>query len=254
MHVVRRDARHVQVGLDPPQRVILTADPDTLALLDALGGGMVADLRSPDLPEAAWARVVRRLRDADLLLEEGASQRCGGTVAIIDRPIDDGRTAGGLAEVLSGVGIPVVTPQQTPDIVVVCADGPLPRAAVDPWVADGTPHLVIGGTGAPGSWRIGPLVEPGVTACLRCVDAAEATDDPRRPLVVAQLARLAPAPLSPLTRSLGLAWAARDLTAFLSGDRASTWSASVDVHAPVPRPRRWPRHPECGCCWDELPY
>lgn len=254
MHVVRRDPRHVQVGLDPPQRVILASDPDTLAVLDVLSGGPVPGSGSPDLPEAAWARVVRRLREADLLVDDEQSQRGGGTVAILGSPIDDGRTARDLAEVLTTVGIPVVAAQQAPDVVVVCADGPLPRASVDPWVAEGTPHLVLSGTGSPGSWRIGPLVEPGVTACLRCIDAAEATDDPRRPLLLAQLAQLTAAPLSPLTRSFGLAWAARDLMAFLAGDSASTSSATVDVHHPVPRLRRWPRHPECGCCWDELPY
>ena len=56
VHVVGRDADHVQVGLDPPSRVIVRRDPDLLAVLDDLGRGW-----SPRRVAAPVAALVRSL-------------------------------------------------------------------------------------------------------------------------------------------------------------------------------------------------
>ncbi len=253
VHVVRRDDGHVQVGLDPPHRVIARADPTHLSLLDDLRHGGAA---APG--DGAQERLVRALGQAGLLDQSSAppapADRVPGAVVLVDHGLGDGVDR--LRELLegSGVDVSVATDSGPVDLVVLCAAGPLPRAVVDPWLAEGTPHLVVSGTGVPGSARVGPLVDPGRTACLRCVDASEAAHDPRRTLVLEQLALRSPAPVDPLTLELALVWAARDVVAFLAGHRPPTWSATVDVHAPAPTPRAWPRHPDCGCCWDELPY
>ncbi len=249
LHVVRRDASSVQVGLDPPHRVILPADPSTLDLVEHLRHGAAI---GPF--DDAQTRVLHDLRRAGLLveaLEVGAVPLPARTVALHDHNFVEATTR--LTDLLAEAGTTTVA-HPAPDLVVVCAAGPLPRAVVDPWLAEGTPHLVVAGTGHPGGLRVGPLVEPGLTACLRCVDATEAADDPRRPLLVEQLAARPPAPIEPLTLALALVWAARDIASYLAGHTATTWSASVDVHEPVPLLRTWERHPECGCCWDELPY
>lgn len=255
LHVVRRDAGCVQVGLDAPHRVVLSAEPRCLDFLEHLRHGTAI---GPF--DDSQTRVLRDLRSAGLLAEQPASPAPVvpdgpvspiGTVALHDHGF--GSATARLTDLLDRSGV-TTSVDPAPDLVVACATGPLPRAVVDPWLAEGTPHLVIAGTGHPGSLRVGPLVEPGLTACLRCVDATEAAADPRRPLLVAQLAARAPAPIDPLTLALGLAWAARDIVSFLAGRRATTWSASVDAEAPVPQVRAWERHPECGCCWDELPY
>lgn len=254
VHVVQRDDRHVQVGLDPPARVIAARDPEVLGLLDALGNGSTAAPAT-----AADEAVLRALDDAGLLeavpTRPSRPPRPKGTVALVDR----GLGLGPLRLRLEAEGVTVVPPtasrgRQGPALVVVAAPGPVPRAALDPWVGEGAPHLVLAGTGRPGSLRLGPLVEPGLTACVRCVDATEATLDPRRPLVVEQLAGRPAAPLEPAVVALGLAWAAREVLAFLSGSTPATWSATVDLDqaAPVVHPAL--RHPHCGCAWDELPY
>ncbi len=64
-----------------------------------------------------------------------------------------------------------------------------------------------------------PFVQPGVTACLRCLDAHEVALDPRRPLLVEQLARLPAAPIDPAVLALAQTWAARDLATYLGGGR-----------------------------------
>lgn len=249
LHVVRRDDGHVQVGLDPPHRVIARADPAHLSLLHDLrhGGAVVPE-------DAGQERLVRALGEAGLLLGPPAASTPSdprGAVALHDHGLGDGVDR--LRELLEGSAVDVTDTGRI-DLVVLCSAGPLPRAVVDPWLAEGTPHLVVSGTGVPGSVRVGPLVDPGRTACLRCVDASEAAQDPRRTLVLEQLALRSTAPVDPLTLELALAWAARDVTTFLAGERPPTWSATVDVHASAPAPRAWPRHPDCGCCWDELPY
>jgi hypothetical protein len=172
------------------------------------------------------------------------------TVALVDL----GLGLEPLVPLLQRSGVRRVAGDRSPDLHVLGAPGPVTRASLDGWVAEGAPHLLLTGTGTPGSLRLGPLVEPGTTACLRCVDAAEATRDPRRTLVVEQLAGLPARPPDPAVVALALAWAAREVATFLAGGRPLTWSGTVDLAGPAPVVRTWQRHPHCGCAWDVLPY
>lgn len=140
-----------------------------------------------------------------------------------------------------------------PDVWLVVTAGPVLRADVDPLQRAGVPHLLVTGDGV--ARRVGPLVEPGRTACLRCVDAHEAESDPRRPFLLEQAAAAAEAtwPVDPVLDRWALAWAVRDLTRYLEGDEPSTWSTTIDLgptEAPVVV--RHLRHPHCGCSWDVL--
>ena len=121
-------------------------------------------------------------------------------------------------------------------------------------MAEGAPHLLLSGNGRPGGLRLGPFVRPGATACLRCVDAHEAAPDPRRSLVLQQLADLPAARIDPSLLAWGVAWAAREVLRYVSGAQPATWSATVDLDDDVPVVRAWERHPHCGCAWDALPY
>jgi bacteriocin biosynthesis cyclodehydratase domain-containing protein len=132
------------------------------------------------------------------------------------------------------------------------------RELVDGWTRGGTPHLLVRLT--EGRALVGPFVVPGATACLRCVDAHCTDADPAWPLLVQQYAAASasdrpdgvPEPLDPLLAALALAWAARDLAAYVDGRRPSTWSATVTLH-PDPghlETRSWLRHPGCSCTWD----
>jgi hypothetical protein len=258
LHVVRRDGTHVQVGVDAPHRVILRADRPCLDLLELLRHGAPTG----DLGDAEQ-RVVLELAAAGLLVDDKPAAAVPRQVAVHDHTpgmVGTGRGPDGsvplgrrLERLLDAAGVSVGGGGQA-ELVVLCSSAPLPRAVVDPLAAEGVAHLVVCGTGAPGSLRVGPLVEPGSTACLRCVDAAEAVADPRRPLIIEQLATRQAAPIDPLTVDLGLAWAARDVVAHLAGRTPATWSATVEAQASPPVVRSWQRHPHCGCCWDELPY
>ena len=56
----------------------------------------------------------------------------------------------------------------------------------------GVAHLAVRAEEAIGV--VGPLVRPGLTACLRCLDLTRAGLDPAWPLILAQLAGRAPDP------------------------------------------------------------
>ncbi len=245
VHVVRRDAGHVQVGLDPPGRVIVPRRRETLQALTALSAG-----RRPPLDSPAVSALLRSLAAAGLLADDTPNAVAPGTVRVLDR----GLGLGGLVALLRQAGVRTSPGDDVPDLYVAAAPGPLPRAVVDDLVGEGAPHLVLAGTGRPGELRLGPLVDPGRTACLRCVDAHEAEHDPRRSLVLEQLAALPAPPPDPALVVLAAGWAAREATAFLAGRRPVTWSATVDLGMAAPVVRAWERHPHCGCGWDDLPY
>ncbi len=259
--VVRRDVDTLQVGLFPPRVAQLPDVPEVKALLDALRTGTVPG----ELPEAA-ARALETLLAAGLAFpgtpataaDEAIAQAqygAGGAARLAARAGQrigvraTGPSYAIITDLLALSGIEV--DDVSPSVWLVVAAGPLLREAIDPLVRAGAPHLLVSGDG--GGRRVGPFVEPGRTACLRCVDAHEAEADPRRPFLVEQaaLASVGGEPVDPVLDRLALAWAVRDLCRYLEGDEPSTWSATVDV-GPTDGPHlvRRLRHPHCGCAWD----
>ncbi len=137
------------------------------------------------------------------------------------------------------------------------SDGEPDRDALDEALRTGRPHLVL--TASSGAVRVGPFVVPGLTACLRCVDAHLGERDERRALVLHQHLSAGPdphglpAPLDPALMTLAIAWAVRDVLDFVAGDPPSTWSTTVDLAPGLALDRQtWRRHPHCGCCWGDL--
>lgn len=229
---VRRDRGLLQVGLDKPHRAVLPDTLDVRRLLTDLAAGQAT------MPTRLPARrAMLALLDADLARPAAPEEplpRVGfdGPPALVS-----------VAAAMLGPASP-----EPPQIVVMLSEGPLARTRVDPLVRTGTPHLVVEST--PDTWTVGPLVVPGVTACLRCLDATYAEDDPRRALVLDQLVD-APVPRDPLLEPLALSWAIRDALTHLAGRRPPTWSASLTLaRDQEPVRRAWLRHPDCGCAWD----
>jgi ThiF family len=141
-----------------------------------------------------------------------------------------------------------------PDLVVLAR----PWAASDPLAAGahrtGVPHLVATVRGQTGV--VGPLVVPGATSCLRCADLHRRDADPRWPAMAAQLtAGETPASGATVTCLLTAITAALQVLAFLDGTAApATLEASLELTPPdlLPRLRRWPAHPSCGCTQDAV--
>lgn len=116
-----------------------------------------------------------------------------------------------------------------------------------PLMTDGTPHLSVVVREA--SVLVGPLVEPGRTPCLRCLDLHRTDLDPHWPAVAAQLAVQRPGPEDTVLAAVGASLAAAQVVAFLDGRTSAVAGAAIEVRLPEALPRlvSWDLHPECGC-------
>jgi molybdopterin/thiamine biosynthesis adenylyltransferase len=138
------------------------------------------------------------------------------------------------------------------DLVVACADTPayeIGRWINDGCAAAGVPHISAGQM--PPIVRVGPFVEPGATACVRCLERSWRRDSP----LAAELERLRaarPAPAATLGPACGLIGSiiGSEALRWLSGlGRPATWGSALTIdirtfrveHHPVPR------DPDCAC-------
>jgi hypothetical protein len=241
LHVVRRDDTHLQVGLDPPDRLVLR---DLPGLYDALTG-------SQRRPGPAVREVLDRLVADGWIVDAGGEGRAARAQAARRPPatlVADPLLADHLTRACATAGLRLAEDTGTRLVATV---GEPRRALSDRLVRDDVAHLWL--TVLPEAVRIGPFVEPGRTACLRCVDAHLGDRDARRATVLHQLEELPAAPYGgwdPLLVQLAAAWAVRDVVRRLDGRPPALRSASVTVSTDLEITRRdWLRHPHCGCAW-----
>ena len=133
----------------------------------------------------------------------------------------------------AGVVVDPVAP-----VGIAVAPGRVVSATVDDWSVSSLPHLLVGVW--PHAVEVGPWAAPGVGPCARCVAAAVLDDG----------SLLGAVPLPRPLMAVGAGTAARDLGAWRRGETPHTWLTSWRLdHEPLPRARRWQRHPYCGCAW-----
>lgn len=280
VRVCRRSAGELQVGLDPALRVAVPDTAEVRAALDALALGEV-----PSPGGHTVVRLVTRLHERGLVVDgdawltavgtAGSSEAAASlTAAVAEHGPEAGavlarRRATGV--LVDDLGLPAAAERlrtlldhagvgEGDDLVVlVCGEEP-DRDLVDHWMREDVPHVLL--TSSEGVLRLGPFVDPGRTACLRCLDAAASQRDPRHALVVQQYADAParppglpgaaglPAPLPADLLDVAVGHLARDVTRWVDGRLPRTWSATVRLDdgldlSPVPLPR----HPGCGCAW-----
>lgn len=222
VHVLRRSAQELQVGLRPDRALVLPDRPPVRALL----GTLASPAALP--PEEYDGRTVALLADAGLLVDSDALLPLVPRRGQDDRPATDGppdgpgrsdvaalaaeagEAAGSLLEARRRAAVQVVpcgSPEARPvaetltallgragigcgagrpAVAVLVAVGEPAREETDGWMREGTPHLLLRLT--EGRAVVGPFVRPGETACLRCIDAHHTDLDPSWPLLVAQYA------------------------------------------------------------------
>lgn len=136
-----------------------------------------------------------------------------------------------------------------PDLAVLTGRH-LPELQAD-LMRDQIPHLVASASEAIGI--VGPLVKPGRTACLRCLDLLRTDHDPAWPLIMAQLAGRPTSPVAcdaPLAAAVA-AQAASQALAFIDRASSAVAVANGTLELVLPgwqwRRRTWPPHPECSC-------
>jgi bacteriocin biosynthesis cyclodehydratase domain-containing protein len=289
LHVLRRSASELQVGLDPQRAVVLPDDPAVRSLLEALtspadpllrpgrlderqngtletlrtAGLLVdADLLLPLLPHRPTPGEMGRDAVAAVALEHGdqtgpaLSRRAACPVSVAAFGADSG-PASEVEELLRVSGAGVTPFGRDSRLTVLAGVGEPDREVTDPWMRSGHPHLLL--RLVEGSATVGPFVIPGETACLRCIDAHHADVDPAWPLLVAQYARAGaatrpdgmPEPQDPLLLALVAACAARDAVTWAEGRVPGTASTTlrVDPQLSALETHTWLRHPDCGCGW-----
>jgi bacteriocin biosynthesis cyclodehydratase domain-containing protein len=258
-----RDRAHLvaaaaELGIPAPvteRMLALLAAADVLIDFPA---GMVqdlpAELRRQLLPELAAASLARL--DAD-----GGAQVLARRAAAVVQVRGTGRVAASIAEVLTASGVATSVRLQAapagrngsgppqPGLVVVAGRQPL--EAADQLRREQVPHLAVSAAEAIGT--VGPLVRPGVTACLRCLDLARADRDPAWPLILAQLASRQddPAACDAALVAAVAAQAAAQALQFIDrpGDAGPAENATLELVQPgwQWRRRTWPPHPACTC-------
>jgi bacteriocin biosynthesis cyclodehydratase domain-containing protein len=271
LRVFRRDDEHLQVGFDGA-RVVLPDSAGVRTLLRELTDGTGV---TPLTPEAGLA--LGRLVEAGLVVERtdlttaARSHRGVATAAVfaahgpeaparlaaratcVIEVIAPAPWAAATADHLAASGLSTADDTGRPTVTMVISPGEPARSRLDQLMREDRTHLLV--VLGPDRARVGPLVVPGATACLRCVDAHLSEQDPRRGLLLEQLEDRTGslAPCDPVLGHAALALAVRDLTTYAEGGRPATWSATLDLDTDLTLPRRtWPRHPHCGCCWGDI--
>jgi hypothetical protein len=285
---VWRDRDTLQIGIDPRRAVALTGMAGVSYLISLLDGSrdhaqVLQAARDRGIPAQAAERVL------DLLAAGGALDDFpAGTLRVLPQPLrarlaaelatvslarrdgdggartlarrraayirirGTGRIAAVVASILATAGVGMVsdgTDSVLPDLAVLVGyPDPELSAAL---MSDQTPHLAASGSEAIGV--VGPLVLPGRTACLRCLDLARTDRDPAWPLILAQLAGRQPVPVA-CDAALAAAVAAQaafQALAFIDGAAVPDAVRNGTLELVLPswqwRRRTWPPHPGCCC-------
>lgn len=249
--VVRRPDGSVQIGSSPRSAVHVTGSTVTQRTGTQPGPGPDVDPGSPDPPDEAlaWAaydpdgrRPAARMRGrarslvavagspvvADVLLDLLVEAGVGGVLS--DRPRRGTSTA-----------------RRPADLVVLVHDHVSRVTVADGLMTDGVPHLsvVLRDTDA----VVGPLVVPGRSACLRCVDRRHTAADPHWPAVRDALAAAPRRPVDAATARAVAGLATLQVLAHLDGVQAGAVGAWLELLLPEGRVRQrwWRPHPACGC-------
>lgn len=166
---------------------------------------------------------------------------------------DSGRRRGEAARQLIRTETPSTRtgPVPRPDLVVLAPTGALDDVQVAALLRDGVPHLLAEVRDTVGI--VGPLVLPGRTACLRCLDLSRTDRDPEWPVLSAQLSAVprASPPCDSALAAAVVAQAALQVLALLDGGAPATLGGTLELPLPDWRWRRrsWPAHADCDCRW-----
>ncbi len=284
-----RDRDTLQIGIDPRRAMALSGMGQAAPVIGLLDGSrergqIIADAASRGVPASATERILTLLAaggalddfPASTLRTLPAASRARlaaelATASLAYRDPDGGarslarrrdvavwitgerRIGRSVARILLASGVAQVrigdAQERRPDLAVLVGRPPLDLQAA--LATEGMPHLAVLATEAIGV--VGPLVIPGRTSCLRCLDHVRATCDPAWPLILAQIAARRPDPPAcdaVLTASVAAQAAAQVLIAI---DRAPAAAATVNgtLELELPdwrwRRRTWRPHPACFC-------
>jgi hypothetical protein len=145
-------------------------------------------------------------------------------------------------------------------VTVLAPDSVVNLVRRDRLTEAGLSHLPV--TVLDGDATVGPLVHPGRTPCLRCVDLHHTDRDPAWPLLLAQLSDDLPAAATcaVVLATMAAAVASRLVLDYVDGPpgaRPAPHQGGIAyvlrAEETLPRRRTYRFHPSCGCRWDRRP-
>ena len=226
---VWRDPHRIQVGTDPDRAVVLEfADPACARILDLLDGTrtetrVLREAANHGIAAEDATAVLTVLRRAGYVVDAHAL-RAGRLTDTTRRRLAPQLTALALRNAGTGAGVgasAAIHRRQAAHLAVSVRDG-----------------TVV----------LGPLVRPGLTPCLNCLDLHRRDRDPGWPAVAEQIGRGGADAVEATTALAGAAYAAAEVLAHVDGALPRTLGATVEITTPgQPIRRQWTQHPECGC-------
>jgi bacteriocin biosynthesis cyclodehydratase domain-containing protein len=288
-----RDRDTVQIGVDPRRAVALTGVGRAAVVIRLLDGSrdrgqIVAEAARHGVPAAVTERILATLAAAGVLVDlsavcfrgipaelrgelmaelasasmtrqdsDGGAQLLARRAATAVHVLGTGRVANTIGQLLTSAGLAalVAPPRRgdpaasVPDLAVLV--GRPDQAQSEALRRGGVPHLTVSASEAIGI--VGPLVRPGVTACLRCLDLTRAERDPAWPLILAQLTGrdAQPQACDAALATAVAAQAAAQAIAFAEGAPLAEATANATLELVLPgwqwRRRTWPPHLTCSC-------
>ncbi|HEX4444637.1 MAG TPA: TOMM precursor leader peptide-binding protein [Galbitalea sp.] len=245
--IVWRDPFSLQFGVEPVRAVLREVSTAEERMIAALGAGisrsgltMIA--QASGAGEREVASLLKRLAGLLLPAEEPQSNprvAITGTGPTTEKIADALAIAGARVEVGS-------IPDASCDLGIAVAHYVLDPESYGFWLRRDLPHLpVIFGDD---SVTIGPLVEPGTTACLYCLEHYRRDADPSWSAIASQLWGRRSESETPLASIEVAARVARMALRRLKGGRA-TAATSIRLEVATGRAvsRTWLPHPDCGC-------
>jgi bacteriocin biosynthesis cyclodehydratase domain-containing protein len=248
-----RTPASVQFGVDAPPVVLRELSDAGDRMLAALASGvsrsglsMIGTDAGADEPE------VERLLAAvaPVLLHDDAVAPPKRTVELSGT----GRTADGIASILGASGIAVHTDGRAAahtDLAIIVAQFVIEPELHGSWLRRDVPHLAV--VFGDKTVRIGPVVEPGATPCLYCLERQRTDADPAWPAIESQLWGRRSAAETELVSSEVVAIVTRYAVSRLGGDQRDHLlippATSLELEIATGRITRWQwrAHPECAC-------
>ena len=253
--IVWRTPHSLQIGVDPVLAHLDDVSDGDARLVDALAVGVTrAGLAM--LAEHAGVpdhRVERLLAGIAPALAPEGSAAAPAALVVVGAGVGAQRVAGVLLEAghpvtLLSPGAAAAARRRRPDLVVLVSTHVVDPLEHQRWLRVDVPHLpvVFGETAV----TIGPLVVPGATACLGCVERRRTLDDPARTAIATQLWGAPAAAESPALATEAAVEALRMLRAGIPTpleSPAPAVSVRLDAESGARTLTEWAPVEGCGC-------
>ena len=236
--VVRTGADEVRIGLDPTRVVLRDIDGTVARGLGELVRGTSDSRLTAVMRDAHRAHeLIDQVRDVlrvDVLPDPprvGVVGRAGPTDAI-------GRVLGGATKSIVSARTSAELDAAV-DLVVLASDFVVSPIEIQPWLGGDVPHVpVVFGEAAV---TVGPLVLPGRTPCVRCVELERCDLDPAWTAIAPQVWGRR----SPLAETVLATHAAAAVLWLCGGEGGYSVRIDARTRARVTIPHAL--HPRCGC-------